>query len=423
MSVGTSTRAPCVSVVDRHRARGRVRVAPAGACGGGDAVRRRFCIRISYLDPPRPCGSRPYCRPSECSKARPLPCVSRSKCPTGRRRSSSNPCCPTASNCAARPARTRVRLEVGSPAQVDWQINCAHWGVYELGALRVRVVEPLSAHEELLGLTSQNRLKVLPRVEHLRTLVAPMRTHGFGGSNPARRVGQGIEFAQMRPYQPGDRRADVNWRVSSRRGSLWVSGRHPDESADVVLFLDSFLDVGGQQHGSLDASIRLASALVQRYLAERDRVGIVGFGGVMRWLPPASGPTHQYRLLDTLLDTQVFESYADKRLANIPVRALPPHALVIVISPLLDERARAAIQDLARFDSIAVDVSANCFAHPLPDRAGRLAARVWSLERAARRQRLRDAAVPVIEWRPDEPIEPVIDQLERWHRRMGTKRA
>ena len=143
----------------------------------------------------------------------------------------------------------------------------------------------------------------------------------------------------------------------------------------------------------------------------------------MRWLQPGSGVAHQYRLLDTLLDTQVFESYADKRITNIPLRALPPHTLIVAISPLLDQRARAAIQDLARFDTIAVDVSADCFAQPSTDRAGRLASRVWTLERVARRQQLRHAGVPVIEWRPDESIEPVIDTLDRWHRRMSMKRA
>jgi len=80
-------------------------------------------------------------------------------------------------------------------------------------------------------------------------------------------------------------------------------------------------------------------------------------------------------------------------------------------------------RDLARFDTIAFDLSASFFAQPLTDRAGRLASRVWTLERTARRQQLRHAAVPVIEWRPDEPIEPVIDTLERWHRRMKAKRA
>src|SRR5262249_62091349 len=81
------------------------------------------------------------------------------------------------------------------------------------------------------------------------------------------------------------------------------------------------------------------AALVGLYLRRRDRVGLVGFGGTLRWLRPAMGERQLYRLVDALIDTEVVLSYAWKGLEGIPRRTLPPRALVIALSPRGAERA------------------------------------------------------------------------------------
>ena len=47
-------------------------------------------------------------------------------------------------------------------------------------------------------------LKVYPQAEYLRTLARPMRTQVFAGNQVAREKGDGIEFADLRPFAPGD---------------------------------------------------------------------------------------------------------------------------------------------------------------------------------------------------------------------------
>ena len=49
----------------------------------------------------------------------------------------------------------------------------------------------------------------------------------------ARAKGEGIEFADMRPFAPGDPLKRVNWRASARRGELWVNESHPERNTDV----------------------------------------------------------------------------------------------------------------------------------------------------------------------------------------------
>src|SRR4029078_11396577 len=61
------------------------------------------------------------------------------------------------------------------------------------------------------------------------------------------------------------------------------------------------------------------------------------FGGLRGSLAPATGATQLYRIIDALLDTKILLSYAWKSIDIVPVRTLPPQALGIAITPLLDE--------------------------------------------------------------------------------------
>ena len=121
---------------------------------------------------------------------------------------------------------------------------------------------------------------------------------------------------------------------------------HPERNTDVVLFLDTFAEARREDRGTLDLGVRAAASLASLYLQEKDRVGVVSFGGVLNWLTVTSGTTQLYRIVDALLDAEIVLSYAWKDLDVIPPRTLPPRALVIALSPLLDERAVGALLDL-----------------------------------------------------------------------------
>jgi uncharacterized protein (DUF58 family) len=79
-----------------------------------------------------------------------------------------------------------------------------------------------------------------------------------------------------------------------------------------VLFLDTFAHVERGDSGTLEEMVRAAAALVAAVLTNRDRVGLIGFGGILRWLVVGGGVRHAYRLVDALLDTQVVVSDARK---------------------------------------------------------------------------------------------------------------
>jgi uncharacterized protein (DUF58 family) len=249
-------------------------------------------------------------------------------------------------------------------------------------------------------------------------MLAPLETQVFIGNQVSRARGDGIEFADLREWSPGDRVKSINWRASARRGVLWVNQQHPERNTDVVLFLDTFTDVKTSARGTLDATVRAATSLAHLYLQRKDRVGVVSFGGYLSWLLPASGTQQLYRIVDSLLQMDVVLSFATKGIDVLPPRTLPAKALVLAITPLLDARSAAALLDLrARgFDLVVIEVSPVPFVKPGNDELARLAYRLWRLSRESLRLRYERAGVPVVEWQDGEPLEVVLEEVTAYRR-------
>ena len=311
-----------------------------------------------------------------------------------------------------------VRLDWGERRELDYTLRCERWGAYRVGELVLRVPDAFGILVHETTIECPRPLKVYPRGEVLRRLVRPHETQTFAGSQVPRSRGEGIEFADLRPFVPGDRVRRVNWRATARRGEPWVNETHPERNSDVVIFLDTFVEARSEDEGTLDLAIRAASSLAAHYLREKDLVGLVSFGGVLNWLTASSGLVQFYRILDSLLDAEIFLSYAWKDINLLPVRTLPPDSLVIALSPLLDERAVTSLLDLrARgFDLAIVEISPEPFAPAGPRPLDQLAHRLWLLRREALRSRYRRLVVPVVAWSEDVPLQAALEEVRRFKR-------
>jgi len=256
-------------------------------------------------------------------------------------------------------------------------------------------------------------------------LPRPAELQAFAGNELARDSGEGIEFAEVRDFVPGDRVRQVNWRVSARRGRLSVNQHYPERNADVVLFLDAFNEVGEAGSDTLDLAVRAATALAARYLARQDRVGLISFGGALRWLSPAMGLAQRYRIVEALLDTQMILNYAWRDVEVVPPRTLPPKSLIVALTPLLDQRTVKALVDLRGrgFDPAIIEVSPVPFVQPESGEVGTLAFRLWQLQRDARRYRFQRLGVPVAVWRAGQSLEGAIREVRTSQRYARHVRA
>jgi uncharacterized protein (DUF58 family) len=299
---------------------------------------------------------------------------------------------------AAGPAQGR-----GGPIEATWQVTARRWGRWDTGRILVTMRSPGGLFAGTVPV-SVGDLTVFPRPPSLTQLALPARLHSRIGDHLDRRPGQGIEFTGIRPFAPGDRLRRINWQVTSRRGALHVNQFAAQRAAEIVTVIDAVIDTGPAGDSTLDRAVRGAAGVARAYTRTGDRVGLITLYGPMRWIAPGAGQRQFFRIVESVLDIRSLYSVVSPDVARVPRAVLPAGALVIMFSPLLDERAIDAAIDL-RERGHAVIITDVLATSPTPapgSTVAGLALRLWRLERQALRYRLESLGIPVIGW-PGEP--------------------
>jgi uncharacterized protein (DUF58 family) len=137
------------------------------------------------------------------------------------------------------------------------------------------------------------------------------------------------------------------------------------------------------------------------------------------------GDRQLYRILDALIDTEVVLSYAWKGLEVIPRQTLPPRSLVVALSPLVDERAIAALFDLRGrgHDLTVLEISPVPFMKEGRRQTDRIAFQLWKLEREVLRGRFLALGVPVVAWSQGESLQAALAAAGSFRRDARLARA
>ncbi|HVE99087.1 MAG TPA: DUF58 domain-containing protein [Mycobacteriales bacterium] len=316
------------------------------------------------------------------------------------------------------PTRLTVALEPGGSRDVTVAVAPTRWGVYDVGPV---TVVAHGRRRTSSGWTARPGvpLRVVPDLADFRAGDAHPFHRALTGTHATPAPGEGVEFAGIRPYLPGDPLRRVHWRSSNRLGQLHVTQHRVERNAEVVLLVDTFDDVGPAGRTSLDIGVRAALGIADHYLSRGDRVGVVTFGGTTRWLVAGAGGVQRHRVVEHLLGVEVGLSYAWKDIGLLPARCLPPRALVIALSPLLDPRATTAFADLAgRGHGVVIVDTAPDEALPQARSAHyALAERIYLMEREATIQRLSEIGAPVVRWSGRGSLDAVLVEVARLHQR------
>ncbi|KUI25971.1 DUF58 domain-containing protein [Mycobacterium sp. GA-2829] len=223
------------------------------------------------------------------------------------------------------------------------------------------------------------------------------------GTHLTRHLGPGVEYADIRGYVPGDQLRTVNWPVSARRRSLHVTQRLTDRSADIVVLADTYPQPPGPATEATERMARGAVQVVQSALRYGDRAGLVTLGSRRtRWLGADIGQRQFYRILDVLLNA-VESDTSTGTLA--PQAAVPPGAIVVAFSTLLETEFALALIDLRKrgHTVIAVDVLEGS---PLTGERDPLIDRMWALQRSFMYRDMGTIGVDVVSW----PVDITLDQ-------------
>jgi uncharacterized protein (DUF58 family) len=164
--------------------------------------------------------------------------------------------------------------------------------------------------------------------------------------------GRGVEFAEVREYQPGDDVRTIDWNVTARLGAAYVK-RYLEERELTVLFVVDFSASGGfgsRVRTKADLGTEVAAGLALAAARNNDRVGALFFTDrIERYLVPAKGRRHVLRLISDLLAFRPAGSRTDLRQA---LEALEPmlrrRAVIFLLSDFLDDGYETVLARLSR---------------------------------------------------------------------------
>jgi len=306
----------------------------------------------------------------------------------------------------------------GGAVTLGHRLVASRWGRSQLGVLSTSAT---TAHGLLratgAGAPEPVSVATIPlRAEFSATEQVPA-ARGIVGGHRSRVVGEGIDPAGVRPFVVGDRLRRINWPVSLRTGDLHVTATYSDRDTEVVLVLDTAVDVGvsagAGSASNLDVAVRAAASIAEHYLRHGDRVGLLDLGRAGRPVRSRTGRTHLFRLVDILLDVRaapISEVAAGRAMARIGDRAL-----VIVLSPLLtaDVAAQAAWLARAGRSVLVVDTLPADVVLPQNGPWTDLAWRLELIERDTLSGALAELGVPVVPWLGSGSLDQVLMGLSR----------
>ena len=178
--------------------------------------------------------------------------------------------------------------------------------------------------------------------------------------------GQGMEFDEVRAYQPGDDIRTIDWNVTARTGHPYVK-RYVEEREITVFFLVDLSasgSFGSREKLKNEIAAEFCALLAFSAIKNNDKVGLIVFTDVIElFIPPAKGTSHVLRLIRELL---YFDPGKKRERAGTDIalaldylgRVLHKRGVVFLVSDFLDQDFEKPLGVLARrHDLIGVTVS------------------------------------------------------------------
>ena len=214
---------------------------------------------------------------------------------------------------------------------------------------------------------SPELVRTIRRIEiHTRHLV----NDSFAGEYQAIFKGRGIEFDEVREYQPGDDVRSIDWNVTARMGEPFVKRYVEERELTVMLAFDASRSglFGTADRFKRELAAELGAVLAFSAITNNDKVGLLTFTDqVELHIPPRKGRRHVLRLIRDLLAFEPAGRGTDVTQALDRLnRTLKRRAIIFVISDFLlpyDRPAahkayeRALLVTNRRHDLVAVSVT------------------------------------------------------------------
>jgi uncharacterized protein (DUF58 family) len=287
--------------------------------------------------------------------------------------------------------------------------------------------------------------ELLRKIQGLHFKTRHLASDLFAGQYESAFKGRGIEFAEVREYQPGDDIRTIDWNVSARFGRPFVKVFQEERELNVMLALDlsgSHL-FGTRKRFKRELLAEVAGMLAFLAIRTNDKVGAILFSSqVEKYIPPGKGASHVWRLIKEMFtyEPQDLSTNLNEVLSYLN-RMVKRHAIVFLISDFMDTGFERSLRLTANKHDLTVirvfdpaeedlpDVGLMTVRDPETGQAASINTRSkrlresWRTYRKAQAAYLSDllskAGVDLVNLSTDGPlVEPLIHLFERRRRRL-----
>jgi uncharacterized protein (DUF58 family) len=200
--------------------------------------------------------------------------------------------------------------------------------------------------------------ELLKKIRQIEIRTKRLVSETLAGQYHSAFKGQGMDFDEVREYQPGDEVRSIDWNVTARMNHPFVKKFREERELTVMLVVDLS---GSGLFGSGDQSKRelaaeLASVLAFSAIRNQDKVGLVLFTEVVeKFIPPRKGRQHVLRVIrDILYHQPRWRGTSLNGALDFVNRILPHRSVVVVVSDFQGETNPSRSEIMAHLKRRAV---------------------------------------------------------------------
>lgn len=207
----------------------------------------------------------------------------------------------------------------------------------------------------------QTPAEILKRIRKIEIKTRNLVEEVFMGEYHSMFKGQGLEFSEVREYQPGDSYRDIDWNVSARFGHPYIKKFQETRELNVLFIVDLS---ASHQFGTAglykaDFIAEITAVLSFSALSNQDKVGLLLFTDrIEKYLPPRKGRKYTLQILRDILYLTPEGKGTDLAAAlSYTSRLLKKRSIIFIISDFLAHEYIKPLQLLSgKHDVIALQV-------------------------------------------------------------------
>ncbi len=213
--------------------------------------------------------------------------------------------------------------------------------------------------------------EILDKVRRIEIQTRSVVDERFAGEYHSVFRGHGMEFAEVREYQPGDDVRSIDWNVTARVGSPFIKIFDEERELTVMLVVDASASgaFGSGQRMKGEIGVEISAVLALSAIRNNDRVGLLIFtDAVELFIPPRKGRRHVLRVIRELL---YFRPRSKGTAIGVALefleRVLHRRSVIFLISDFLDSRYTGPLRYLSRRHDVNAVILEDPRERQLPD--------------------------------------------------------